>query len=340
MKTNPPAKPTALVPRDVAPVSIVVPVFNEAENIDAFLARLLPSVDQCIRTFEVIFIDDGSNDATAARIVEHRRRDERIKLVRLSRNFGKEAALNAGLVHATGDIVIQIDADLQHPPEKIPEMITAWGNGADIIYAKRRSRDTETWMRRVLAHSFYRVFAWIADVKLVEGAGDFILLDRKVVDALLALPERGRFTKGLYAWVGFQRASVDFDVEQRAQGKSGWNFAKLLRFGMDAVTAFGSLPLKIWTYIGLFLALMSTMYGATIALRTIIFGVDVPGYASLMVAVCFLSGIQLLGLGIIGEYLSRIFDEVKQRPLFLVQERVGIDVIEPHTSQNIDKIAS
>ncbi|MBW4975599.1 glycosyltransferase family 2 protein [Roseovarius mucosus] len=311
--------------RSAASLSVVVPAYNEAGNIRAFLDRLLPCLERTRAACEIIFVDDGSADKTPVCVAEQCALDARIKLIRLSRNFGKEAALNAGLSHAIGDLVIQIDVDLQHPPETIDAMIKEWSLGADIVYAKRNSRQDESWMRRFLARSFYRVFGLICDVKLMEGAGDFILLDRKVVDALMQLPERGRFTKGLYAWVGFRRKAVPFDVAPRAHGQSGWPLLKLARFAMDAMTAFGSLPLKVWTYIGLLLAFASTLYGAVIFVQKLAFGIDVPGYASLMVAVCFLSGVQLLGLGIMGEYVSRIFAEVKQRPMFLVQERIGFD---------------
>lgn len=326
--------------RSATLLSVVVPAYNEARNIGAFLDRLLPCLDRTRAAYEIIFVDDGSADKTPVCVAEHCALDPRIKLIRFSRNFGKEAALNAGLTHAAGDLVIQIDADLQHPPETIEAMMKEWSLGADIVYAKRNSRQDESWTRRFLARSFYRVFGLICDVKLMEGAGDFILLDRKVVDALMQLPERGRFTKGLYAWVGFRRQAVPFDVAPRAHGKSGWSLIKLIRFAMDAMTAFGSLPLKVWTYIGLLLAFASTLYGAMIFVQTLAYGIDVPGYASLMVAVCFLSGVQLLGLGIMGEYLSRIFEEVKQRPMFLVQERIGFDQRLQATSTSLPTPAS
>ena len=220
---------------------------------------------------------------------------------------------------------MQIDADLQHPPELIATFFEAWRNGSEIVYGTRRSRDDEPWLRRNLRKGFYRIFSAISEVELLKGAGDFILLDRKVADALLSLPERGRFTKGLYAWVGFKRKAVPFDVAPRNRGVSGWSPRLLRRFAIDAITAFGSVPLKVWSYIGLLLAIPSFAYGGFLTMRTMIYGVDTPGYASLMVAICFFSGVQLLGLGIIGEYLSRVLIEVKQRPLYLITERVGFD---------------
>ncbi|MEO1066891.1 MAG: glycosyltransferase family 2 protein [Pseudomonadota bacterium] len=323
-------------------LSVVIPTYNEAKNIQQLMARLVPILDAQNITYEIILVDDGSVDDTCTRISSYIGKVDGLKLVRFSRNFGKEAALNAGLAHAAGDAVMQLDADLQHPPEIIPDFIGKWRDGADIVYGARKSRSGESFLRRTLAKSFYSVFATISQVKLMEGLGDFLLIDRKVVDALLLLPERERFTKGLYAWVGFSRVAVPFEVAPRAHGQSRWSIAKLTNFAMDAITAFGSLPLKVWTYVGLFLAIPSVAFGVFIMLRTLILGSDVPGYASLMVAICLFSGVQLLGLGIIGEYLSRVLTEVKQRPLYLVQEKLGFDTLEEenHPTGKVRKIAS
>ena len=285
----------------------------------------MPVLDRLGVKCEVIVVDDGSRDETPSKVACLSTQDRRIKLICFSRNFGKEAALNAGLEHASGQAVVQIDADLQHPPELITTFFDAWRNGSEIVYGTRRSRDDEPWLRRKLRMGFYRVFSAISEIELLKGAGDFILLDRKVADALLSLPERGRFTKGLYAWVGFKRKAVPFDVAPRNRGVSGWSPRLLRRFAIDAITAFGSVPLKIWSYVGLLLAIPSFAYGGFLTVRTMICGIDTPGYASLMVAICFFSGVQLLGLGIIGEYLSRVLIEVKQRPLYLITERVGFD---------------
>ena len=274
---------------------------------------------------EVIVVDDGSRDDTASQVARESERDPRIKLVCFSRNFGKEAALSAGLAYASGQAVVQIDADLQHPPEIIAKFFDAWRDGHEIVYGTRRSRDDEPWLRRKFRKGFYRLFAAISEVELLKGGGDFILLDRKVADALLSLPERGRFTKGLYAWVGFRRKAIPFDVAPRSHGVSGWSPRLLRRFALDAITAFGSVPLKIWSYLGLLLAIPSFAYGAFLTVRTMMYGIETPGYASLMVAICFFSGVQLLGLGIIGEYLSRVLIEVKQRPLYLISQTVGFE---------------
>ncbi|MBT8154362.1 glycosyltransferase family 2 protein [Epibacterium ulvae] len=314
-------------------LSIIVPMYNEADNVDELLNRLVQVVSGIEPQYEIILIDDGSRDATAMRIIEAAEQNDRIKCLVLSRNFGKEAALNAGLAHASGQAVIQIDADLQHPPEIIRTFYTEWKNGAELVYGQRTSRDGEGAARSFMTRSFYKLFAAVSDVKLMKGLGDFLLMDRKVVDALLSLPERERFTKGLYAWVGFKRVAVPFEVAPRAHGQSAWSILRLYMFALGAITSFSTVPLKIWTYIGLSLAVPSFAYGGFILAKTAIFGVDVPGYASLMVAVCFFSGIQLLGLGIIGDYMGRVLQEVKQRPLYLISTKHGFDQTR---SQNLE----
>lgn len=306
-------------------MSVVIPTYNEELSIEFLFARLMPVLDGLGVKCEVIVVDDGSRDETQSKVAHLSAQDRRIKLVCFSRNFGKEAALSAGLEHASGQAIVQIDADLQHPPELIKTFFGAWQDGSEIVYGTRRSRDDEPWLRRKLRTGFYRIFSAISEIELLKGAGDFILLDRKVADALLSLPERGRFTKGLYAWVGFKRKAVPFDVAPRNLGVSGWSPRLLRRFAIDAITAFGSVPLRVWSYVGLLLAIPSFAYGGFLTVRTMIYGIDTPGYASLMVAICFFSGVQLLGLGIIGEYLSRVLIEVKQRPLYLITERVGFD---------------
>lgn len=307
-------------------ISVVIPTFNEAGNIVPLMERLLPVMREIDIPFEIIFVDDGSKDQTAQQIADYATKNHAVKLVRLSRNFGKEAALSAGLAHACGDAVIQLDADLQHPPEVLSDFVQEWRNGGQIVYGARQSRQSESFFRRILAKSFYSVFSTISDVKLMEGLGDFLLIDRKVVDAMLSLPERERFTKGLYAWVGFERIAVPFEVAPRANGVSGWSIFKLFHFGINAITSFGSVPLKVWSYIGLLMSASSVTYASVILLQRLIYGTNVPGYPSLMVSICFFAGVQLLGLGIVGEYLSRVLAEVKQRPLYLVREKVGFDM--------------
>ena len=306
-------------------LSVVVPAHNEENNILPLLHRLYKTLQILDESFEIIFVDDGSADNTVLKIKECMADFPEVKLIRLSRNFGKEAALNAGMQHAQGKAIIQIDADLQHPTELISDFVQHWHNGIDIVYGARRSRNSDGLVRRSLTKAFYKVFSHLSDVKLMEGLGDFLLMDRKVVEAMKQLNERERFTKGLYAWVGFSRIAVPFDVVHRETGASKFGLMKLFSFGVSAITSFGSIPLKIWTYLGLALAVPSLAYGLYTIFKTLIFGVDVPGYASLMVAVCFFSGIQLIGLGIIGEYLGRVSAEVKQRPIFLVKEKLGFN---------------
>jgi len=323
-------------------LSVVVPVFNEADNIKNLLSKLSSTLQSIEPNHEIILVDDGSEDATAQMIVDQRGEYPNVKLIRLSRNFGKEAALNAGLSNAGGQAVIQIDGDLQHPPELIAEFVDHWRNGSEIVYGERQSRKTEGLAKWFLAKAFYRIFSNISDVQLMKGLGDFLLMDRKVVDALLSLPERERFTKGLYAWVGFERKAVPFEVVERMHGQSGWSLIKLFAFAVSAITSFGTIPLRVWSYLGLLLAVPSFLYGFFTILKTIIYGIDVPGYPSLMVAVCFFSGLQLFGIGILGEYLGQVLKEVKKRPLYLISEKLGFDeeqkIIEE--KDNVQELAS
>ncbi|MGH8712478.1 MAG: glycosyltransferase, partial [Casimicrobiaceae bacterium] len=260
-----------------------------------------------------------------AQLVSLRHIDPRVRIVSLSRNFGKEIALTAGLDHADGDAVIPIDADLQHPPEVIADLIAGWRGGSDIVVALRRDRATDGLLRRAASSLFHRVFAGLTTVPVVRDAGDFRLMSRAVVDALRRLPERTRFMKGLYAWVGFRQSVVAYDIEPRLAGRSKWSVWRLWRLALDGITSFSSLPLKVWSVVGLAFALVALAYGAYLIGRTIVRGVDVPGYASLMVMILFLGGLQLLSLGIIGEYLGRVYDEVKARPLYVVRQRIGFD---------------
>jgi len=313
------------IPTTTPTLSVVVPAHNEQDNLEELLEKLTIVMEDVEPSYEVILVDDGSTDDTVACAKSLRSSFRKLKLVCLSRNFGKEAALNAGMTYASGKAVVQIDADLQHPPELIREFVEHWRNGIHMVYGARVSRNTEGVVRRVLTRSFYKIFSALSDVKLMDGLGDFLLMDRKVVDTMLKLNEKERFTKGLYAWVGFSQLAVPFEVRERKQGDSSFSFFKLFSFAMDAIISFGTLPLKVWTYVGLLLAIPSLAYGVFTIIKTVVYGIDVPGYASLMVAVCFFSGIQLCGLGILGEYLGRISTEVKQRPLFLVSEEAGFE---------------
>jgi glycosyltransferase involved in cell wall biosynthesis len=322
--------------KDDVELSVVVPMYNEELNIDYLFERLVPVLDRLNLKYEIVCVDDGSKDNTLNYLVEHHRRNPAIKVVNLSRNFGKEIALTAGIDHATGAAVVPIDADLQDPPELIEELVAKWREGYDVVYATRRLRRGESWFKRLSANAFYQTIGRMSPVEIPRNTGDFRLLDRRVVDALKQLPERNRFMKGLFAWVGFKQTSILYDRPQRYKGVTKWNYRRLWRLAIDGITSFSFLPLKVWSYIGLSLSLLAFIYASFLIIRTLILGIDVPGYASLMVAVLFLGGVQLLSLGIIGEYLGRVYEEVKRRPLYLVRECHGFkSEFINHSVQNI-----
>lgn len=306
-------------------ISVVVPLYNEEENIDALFRRLLAVLEALNTSYDVICVNDGSRDNTLKNLVEYHQRYPQIKVVNLSRNFGKDTAMSAGIDYSQGMAVIPIDADLQDPPELIAEMIEKWHEGYDVVYASRRVRIGESWFKRFTAEGFYQVINKLSRVSIPPNTGDFRLIDRRVVESIKKMPERQRFMKGIFAWVGYKQTSILFDREPRYQGQTKWNYWKLWNFAIDGITSFSFLPLKVWTYVGLIIALVSLVYASFLILRTIIFGIDVPGYASLMVAVLFLGGIQLLTLGIIGEYIGRVYEEVKGRPLYLVRDCYGFE---------------
>jgi polyisoprenyl-phosphate glycosyltransferase len=314
-------------------ISVIIPMFNEASNIDALFSRLIPVVEGLRVPYEVICVDDGSRDDTLARLVALRERYPALKVVALSRNFGKEIALTAGLRHAAGRAAIPIDADLQHPPEIIPRLVEKWREGFEVVYAVRRSRGTDSLVRRLSAGGFYWIFKRLSDVPIPKDAGDYRLLDRRVVDAINSMPERSRFMKGIFAWVGFRQIGVTYDVEPRREGASGWSARKLFHFAVDGLTSFSNFPLIAWGYVGAAISGASLVTGGYFLLRTLIYGVDVPGYASLIVAVLFFGGVQLLTLGIIGSYVGRIFQEVKRRPLYFVRETHGFTTGKEEPSQ-------
>ncbi|MBE9118110.1 glycosyltransferase family 2 protein [Lusitaniella coriacea LEGE 07157] len=306
-------------------LSIVVPVYNEAVNLNSLFKRLETVMDDLGRSYEIVCINDGSKDDTLSRLIECHQRNPNIKVINLSRNFGKEIALTAGIDYATGAAVIPIDADLQDPPELIGELVEKWQEGYDVVYCTRRSRKGETWLKRFTANAFYRAISKMSRVPIPQDTGDFRLLDRRVVEALKLLPERTRFMKGLFSWVGFKQTAILFDREPRLQGTTTWNYWKLWNLALDGIISFSSLPLKIWSYLGLSISFLSLLYASFLVLRTIIFGIDVPGYASIIVAVLFLGGIQLITLGVLGEYLGRVYEEVKGRPIYLVRDVYGFE---------------
>lgn len=306
-------------------LSVVVPVHNEAENLPLLVERLRTVLDEAVSSWQLVFVDDGSRDETLAVIRGLNAADPRISAVSFSRNFGKEIAIAAGLDHALGDAAIIMDADLQHPPETIPAFLAKWREGYLNVYGQRTDREDETRLKRNFAKMFYRIFGYFGETPLPEGAGDFRLLDRKAVDALRALPERARFSKGLYAWVGFRSVGVPFHVAEREHGQSKFKYRKLFSFAFDGLSSFSTVPLKVATWSGAVIAVIAALTAAYFLLRTLLVGTDLPGFPSLIVSIMFFSGIQLLSLGMIGEYVGRIFAEVKRRPLYLIGERVGFD---------------
>ncbi|MEA5538101.1 glycosyltransferase family 2 protein [Limnoraphis robusta Tam1] len=308
-------------------LSVVVPCYNEEPNLDSLFERLVTVLEPLDLTYEIVCVNDGSRDQTLKGLVEHHHRNPNIKVVNFSRNFGKEIALTAGIEYATGQAIVPIDADLQDPPELIGELLKKWREGYDVVYCKRRSRQGESWLKKITANAFYRVIEKMTSVAIPRDTGDFRLMDRRVVDALKQLPETHRFMKGLFAWVGFQQTFIEYDRPPRFQGTTKWNYWKLWNLAIEGITSFSSMPLRVWSYLGLFISLLAFVYGSFLIIRTLILGIDVPGYASLMVAILFLGGIQLLTLGIIGEYLSRVHDEVKRRPLYLVRDCYGFDTV-------------
>lgn len=333
---NAPARRNA--PRPNHPeLSVVIPMHNEVANIAALFSRLLPVLEAIEPRFEVVCIDDGSRDATLELLREQNRQDPRVRAIALSRNFGKEVGIAAGLRYAHGRAVVIMDADLQHPPEAIAEFVAKWREGFAMVYGVRRDRGTDSFLRRLFSRAFYRLFDWVSPTHLPAGAGDFRLLDRKAVDAMNAVTERTRFTKGLYAWIGFKSIGVPFDVEERADGGgSRWSARRLFSFALDGITAFSTLPLRVWSYIGAAVSAIALLCALYFVAETLIWGVAVPGFPSLIVSVMFFAGVQLITLGVIGEYIGRIFVEVKRRPLFLVAEEIGVNApapVEPNAQE-------
>jgi glycosyltransferase involved in cell wall biosynthesis len=302
--------------------SVVVPAFNEERNLEALYQRLAPVMDSLGERWELVLVNDGSQDRTLQVMGELRARDSRVAIVNLSRNFGKEIATTAGIDHTRGDAVIIVDADLQDPPEIIPELVAAWRRGFDMVYAQRRKRQGETWLKRVTASAFYRVLGRATSVPIPRDTGDFRLMSRRVVEALSGVRERHRFMKGLFAWVGFPSCAVQYDRQPRHAGHTAWTYWKLWNFALEGITSFTTIPLRIATYIGLLVGFAAAMFLLQLLVRTLIFGNEVPGYPSLMAVVLFLGGAQLVTLGVIGEYLGRVFNEVKQRPLYIVERHL------------------
>lgn len=305
-------------------ISCVVPAYNESANLRILVPQLTETLATLSRRVEIIVVDDGSSDDTAVTAAALSTQYP-VKCVFLSRNFGKEAALTAGIHEAGGDVVILMDSDLQHPISMIPVFVEKWREGYEMVYGVRTNRDDESFLKRTLTNGFYQLLRRASRIPIQPDAGDFRLLDRKVVDSLKALPERSRFMKGLYAWVGYKSVGVPFQVEERRIGTTTFNFRRLTRLAIMGMVAFTELPLRIAAVTGLLISMISIIYGIYVAIRTLIFGVDLPGWATLVVAITFLNGIQLLAIGVLGEYIARIFNEVKGRPNYIVARRIGFD---------------
>ncbi len=310
-------------------LSIIIPVYNEEASIRPFLDRIRPvlvEVGDLVGTnfrSELIFVNDGSHDTTKALLTAVAKRDEDVKLINLSRNFGKEAALFAGLSDSSGDAIIPIDVDLQDPPELIVNLVEHWLSGAKVVNAQRIDRDNESIFKRASAGLFYRFYNSIADLPIPANVGDFRLLDREAVDVVIQLTENSRFNKGLFSWIGFEVATVEYVREKRTAGDTKWSLLKLWSLAVDGIVSSTTRPLRIWSYIGAIIALLAFAYVIFLIVYTLVFGVDTPGYASTIVIVLFLGGLNLLSIGIIGEYVGRIAVEVRGRPLFIVESREG-----------------
>ena len=300
-------------------LSLVVPVFDEQESIGLFIDTVAPLLEREGLRFEMVFVNDGSRDDTLAHLLSRSAGDRRIRIVNLSRNFGKEAALTAGIDHARGDILIPMDIDLQDPPELIGPFMARWREGYDIVYGVRTARHADTTAKRMSAGWFYWVFNSMSPVRIPPNVGDFRLVDRRAAEVLRQLPERNRFMKGLFAWVGFNSIGVPYERPERVAGTTKFNYWRLWNFALDGVVSFSTAPLRAWFYVGLVIATIAVFYAIFIVTRVLILGIDTPGYASLLIAVLLMGAIQLLSLGIIGEYLGRLFLEVKARPIYIVE---------------------
>lgn len=316
-------------------LSVIVPYFNEAEVLPELHARLTKVLDSLPDSSEIIYVDDGSSDDSLALVESFQSKSSQIRSVALSRNFGKESAMSAGLEHSNGLAIILVDADLQDPPELIPDMLKKWREGYDVVNMQRRERLGETWFKRQSAAVFYRLLNSLVKSEIPENVGDFRLLSREVVDHINRLPERNRYMKGIFAWPGYRQATIQFQRDARFCGETKWNYFKLIGLAVDGITSFSIRPLRIATFLGALIAGGAFAYGCLIVTKTVLFGEPVTGYPSMMVVQLALGGIQLLSIGLLGEYIGRIFVEVKRRPLYLVrsvQDKVAESMPQQSTS--------
>ena len=311
---------------DMPSISVVAPAYNEQEVLGEFHRRVTEVLTKLGCAYEIVLVNDGSRDATLALMHALRERDPHITVVDLSRNFSKEIALSAGLDHTKGDVVVILDSDLQDPPELIPEMLASWRLGYDVVYGVRTQRDGETWFKKLTAKYFYRLIKKISRVNIPTDTGDFRLMTRRAVDAVCQLREEHRFMKGLFAWIGFPSTPIFYRRDPRAAGTTTWNYWNLWNFALEGITSFTVAPLKVATYLGLSVAIVALLYAAVVIWKALMFADPVRGYPSLMAAMLFLGGVQLISIGLLGEYVGRIFNEVKQRPLYLVNRLLGSDL--------------
>jgi glycosyltransferase involved in cell wall biosynthesis len=305
-------------------VSCIVPVFNEEAGIAEFVSALTDTLKQLGYSYEILLVDDGSQDKTYE-VIQQLRTTYKLRCLRFSRNFGKENAISAGLDYAQGDAVILMDADFQHPLELLGQFLAQWEKGYDMVYAVRQDRSDESWLKRVCAKAFYQLTSRINRINIPANAGDFRLLDRKIVQALQKLPERNRFMKGLYSWVGFKQISIPFEVQPRKTGTSQWSFYSLFNLAITGITSFTAFPLRMIALGGIGVATLAILYGLWIIISTLIFGIETPGWATIVTTITFFGGLQLFALGVVGEYIGRVFDEVKHRPHYIIDEETSFD---------------
>ena len=302
-------------------ISVVAPAYNEADNVRHFYEEIKKTLDKVTTQWEIICINDGSTDDTLHQLLALHAIDNRVKIINLSRNFGKEAALTAGLDEAKGEAIIPIDFDLQDPPELILQMIEKWQEGFDVVYATRITREGETFFKKMTANYFYKLIGKISNIDIPKNTGDYRLIDKKVLEHLNQLKETRRFMKGLFAWVGFKQTSISFIRKSRYAGETKFNYFKLWNFAIEGITSFSIAPLQLAMYVGFSAAIFAFLYSIIIVIKTLIFGIDLPGYSSLMVTMLFIGGVQLISIGIIGEYVGRIYDEVKNRPIYIIEKK-------------------
>lgn len=306
--------------KQVAPfLSIVVPCYNEEDVIDIFLKEIFAVLNPLAKSYEIIFVNDGSKDNTLQVLQMKSQENESVRIINLSRNFGKESAMTAGIDMALGEVVVPMDVDLQDPPELITDFIREYENGFDVVVGKRVDRTSDSFAKRTSAELFYKMHNKISDIEILNNVGDYRLMSRRVVNELKRLPETQRFMKGIFSWLGFPTATIEYKRDERVAGDTSFNGWKLWNFALDGITSFSTAPLRIWLYIGMIISLFAFIYGSIVILKTLFLGVDSPGYASTMTVVLFLGGIQLMGIGILGEYIGRIYMESKNRPIYIVE---------------------